>query len=36
MDLHLVSLKNNLRIILGSKSETSKNIEAQQKIIYFL
>ena len=33
-DLHPVSLKNNLRIILGSKSENFKNIEGQGKIRY--
>ena len=32
--LHLVSLKNDLKIILGSKSESLKNIKAQQKIRY--
>ena len=32
VNLHLVLGKNNLRIILGSKSKTFKNIKARKKI----
>ena len=34
MDLHFVSLKNNLTIILSSRSENFKNIKAQLKVRY--
>ena len=31
-DLHLMPLKNNIKLMLGSKSDSFKNIEAQQKL----
>ena len=34
MNLHIMSLKNDLRIILGPKSKYFKNLEVQQKIRY--
>ena len=34
VDLHLVSLETNLKIILDPKSKSFKDIEAQQKIKY--
>ena len=36
MDLHLVSLKNNLKIILASKSNSFKDIETQQKLVILI
>ena len=34
-DFHFVSLKNNLRTILGLKGNNFKNIEARQKLAIF-